>query len=102
MGRIAPFSGPLSLNICIHWPTPQSISPVQRRRISERELPTKRPDLDNIVKLYLDAMQGLVFEDDSQIVGLYCTQRYTPTPGYVDVEVYQHEAIDLTQTLDGK
>ena len=31
--------------------------------------PTKRPDLDNIAKAVLDALNGLAYQDDSQIVG---------------------------------
>lgn len=31
--------------------------------------PTQRPDLDNYDKLVLDALQGIVYADDSQVVG---------------------------------
>ena len=39
--------------------------------------PTKRPDLDNIVKLILDGLNGVAFHDDSQIVNLIAERRWT-------------------------
>lgn len=42
--------------------------------------PTTRPDLDNYVKLF-DALNGIVFRDDNQIVDLYASKRYSRTPG---------------------
>jgi len=64
------------------------------------ELPAKRPDLDNIVKLYMDAMNGLVFEDDSQIVSLYADKRYSTEEGVI-VEIFSHEAVAASGVLDG-
>jgi len=64
------------------------------------ELPAKRPDHDNIVKLYMDAMNGLVLEDDSQIVSLYADKRYSTEEG-VTVEIFSHEAVAASGVLDG-
>ena len=37
----------------------------------------KTPDSDNIVKIYLDAMNGIVYEDDRLVVKLLVCKRYT-------------------------
>lgn len=37
---------------------------------------TKRPDLDNICKVVLDALNKVAYNDDSQIVELIATKRY--------------------------
>lgn len=42
--------------------------------------PTGKPDLDNIAKLYCDALNGIVWKDDSQIVNMQLTKRYGPEP----------------------
>ncbi len=40
-----------------------------------------RPDLDNLCKLVMDAMNNLVFEDDSQVCKLICEKRYSDVEG---------------------
>jgi Holliday junction resolvase RusA-like endonuclease len=42
--------------------------------------PTGKPDLDNIAKLYCDALNGIVWKDDSQIVNMQLTKRYGHEP----------------------
>ena len=42
--------------------------------------PTKRPDLSNIVKCIEDALTGVVWHDDSQIVRLIAIKRYSDYP----------------------
>jgi len=41
---------------------------------------TKRPDLDNIIKFFLDSMNGLVFTDDSLIWKLKAQKVYSLDP----------------------
>lgn len=38
--------------------------------------PTKKPDIDNIVKIVLDAMNELAFKDDTQITKLEVEKIY--------------------------
>lgn len=41
----------------------------------------KRPDIDNLAKLVMDAMNGLVYEDDAQVVKLRCEKVYHEKDG---------------------
>lgn len=41
---------------------------------------TKKGDVDNIAKLCLDALTGVVYHDDAQIFDLHITVRYSDTP----------------------
>ena len=50
------------------------------------EYHTKRPDIDNCTKAILDALNGLLYRDDSQIVKLTATKRYADRPG-VEIRV---------------
>jgi len=36
----------------------------------------KTPDLDNLVKLAMDAMTGVVYLNDAQVISLYCYKHY--------------------------
>ena len=56
--------------------------------LEAKERPTKKPDADNIVKAILDALNGLVYKDDSCIVELSCVKYYSDVPS---VEVYVDE-----------
>jgi Holliday junction resolvase RusA-like endonuclease len=46
----------------------------------------KKPDIDNVAKCFLDAMNGIVYKDDSQVVSLHVTKEYG-TVGMVEVMV---------------
>jgi Holliday junction resolvase RusA-like endonuclease len=48
------------------------------------ERPCKKPDCDNILKAYFDAMNKIVYDDDSQIVEIYSKKVYG-TIGMVEV-----------------
>lgn len=42
---------------------------------------TKKPDLDNVIKALKDAMTGIVWRDDAQIVSLTARKYYGDVPG---------------------
>lgn len=44
-------------------------------------------DIDNMPKPILDALKGLVFEDDSQVTDLICRKRYRHDNEYVHIIV---------------
>ena len=43
-------------------------------------MPTKRPDIDNILKVVLDALNGVAYYDDSQVVRVVGTKAYNKEP----------------------
>ncbi len=51
--------------------------------------PTKKPDIDNIAKVILDALNKLAFKDDNQITKLSIEKVYSEEEKvYVKVEEY--------------
>ncbi len=42
--------------------------------------PTKKPDCDNIAKICLDALNGIAYFDDSQVVELVVNKTYSRNP----------------------
>jgi len=58
-----------------------------------REMVVK-PDLDKLCRATIDAMSGVVFSDDAQIVALNCWKRYG-TPERVEVSITRLEGSAL-------
>lgn len=76
-----PVSAPLSIDLGVALPVPGSWPLWKRTAALARViLPAGRPDLDNYLKT-LDALNGLVWADDSQIVTLRVKKFYYPKPG---------------------
>ncbi len=42
--------------------------------------PTKKPDCDNLAKVICDALNGIAYYDDSQIVEITISKYYSGTP----------------------
>lgn len=65
---------------------PKSWSKKKREAALRGEiLPTSRPDVDNYLKT-LDALIGLAYEDDSQIVQTIAEKKYAENP-YVEIRI---------------
>ena len=77
MGSSPPLETPVAVFCYVQVPTPSGLSKTRTKAcLDGLERPTKRPDLDNIVKAYLDGMNGVVYLDDKQVVSLHCTKTY--------------------------
>ncbi len=49
--------------------------------------PLKKPDIDNVVKIILDSLNGVAYEDDTQIVRLTAVKKWTPDYPRVEVKI---------------
>ena len=80
----AMFDEPIAVQVAAYLPIALSWS---RRRqaaaLAGEILPAKRPDLDNIYKLAIDACNGIAFRDDAQIVALAAFKLYSLKPRLV-------------------
>jgi Holliday junction resolvase RusA-like endonuclease len=65
MGGAAPFVGPVEMSVRATWPAPPSWSAKKRAGAKWK---TSRPDSSNICKLIEDALIGVAYLDDAQIV----------------------------------
>jgi Holliday junction resolvase RusA-like endonuclease len=80
MGMGEPFDCPLSVKVEALTPIPASWSLKKQASAAAGELcPTGKPDADNIAKL-VDALNGVVWRDDSAIVSMLIVKRYSLTP----------------------
>ena len=73
-----PFSVPLRIQFVGAYGVPKSWS---KKAIINAKWKTSRPDIDNMVKGCMDAMTGIIYEDDAQVCELFVRKTYSPIPG---------------------
>jgi len=87
MGSQKPLETPVSVFLYIRLPVPQSYSKKRTEAcLAGSERPAKKPDIDNVAKCFLDAMNGVVYLDDTQVVDLHIKKLYSAVAG-VDVAI---------------
>ncbi len=83
--------GPVILTPRIYRQIPKSFSITPRSKAHAGELrPTTKPDVSNVLKSIEDALNGVVWVDDRQIVGLVVSKAYDDNPR-VEVEIREIE-----------
>ena len=70
----------IMVDIEFRIPIPQSYSKKKKAEL-EWTPHNKKPDLDNLVKAVLDALNGVAFEDDSLISDINASKTYAEEPG---------------------
>ena len=83
------YTGAIKVDIRACFEIPKSYSKKQKFEASRGFLaPTKKPDADNIAKVVLDALNGVAFEDDKNVVSLNVKKEYTVGDEHLMVDVY--------------
>lgn len=83
--------GPLSMTIWAYYGIPASWSKKKRDEALRRLIrPAVKPDADNIVKVICDALNGIAYLDDKQIVDLKMSKFYDARPR-VEVVIVEGE-----------
>lgn len=88
--KFKPLEGRLSVSITAIFNIPKSTKKQDVSKMLENTIsPTKKPDIDNIVKIILDAMNKFAFKDDTQITKLSVEKKYgTEEKILVSIEEY--------------
>ena len=59
----------ISVDVTAVYPIPKSVTKATRAAIEEGKiLPKKKPDIDNVLKIVLDSLNGIAYKDDAQVV----------------------------------
>lgn len=75
----SPICGPCALSVRITVEPPKSWTRKRRAdAYNQMIFPTSKPDLDNCVKLICDALNGVAWLDDSQIIQMITTKLFGP------------------------
>ena len=76
-----PIEEPIEVDIVFYMPIAMSTSKKRQKLMALNEIKhTKKPDIDNIIKKYFDAMNGIVYKDDRQIWHVSATKKYSTNP----------------------
>ena len=75
-----PLKDPISANMTFYITRPKShFGTGKNRQTLKASAPlyiTTKPDLDNLIKFYLDVLNGLAYQDDKQIVEIHAKKLY--------------------------
>lgn len=86
-----PATGPLEVRLKFYRHIQQSVSKKERAlRLSGAHRPIVKPDTDNYIKSTLDALNGVLWADDNQIVDLSASKFYSDNPR-IEIEVKELE-----------
>ena len=90
MGTLEVLATPISMRIVALYLIPLSWSKRKQLQALNGELIPGKPDLDNVAKAVLDAGNGVIYQDDKQVIRLVIEKRFAFEPR---VEVYVHEVL---------
>lgn len=74
--RRPPLIYPIELEIVLTYTIPKSWS----KKKKDTAVFPRKPDIDNVAKAVMDALEGVIYVDDSQVADLIVTKRYAPCP----------------------
>jgi Holliday junction resolvase RusA-like endonuclease len=76
-----PLTMPVAVFMVINVAIPASYSKKRKEAcLLGVEMPCKKPDIDNVAKGILDAMNGIVYKDDVQVIRLTLHKQYSTEP----------------------
>lgn len=73
-----PLDIPLKVTVQFFMTKPDSV---------RRSLPCVKPDIDNLLKSFLDGCNKIIWADDSLICSLFATKHYSDGAGYICLTV---------------
>lgn len=73
-------SGAVTIGINFYYEVPKTDSKKLRQaKIDKKINPTKKPDIDNLIKSVLDGLNGVAYLDDCQVVAIIAYKFYGET-----------------------
>ena len=88
--RFKILEGRIKVSIIAYFSIPKATKKADIEQMLENNIsPTKKPDIDNIVKVVLDAMNKFAFKDDNQITKIDVEKKYALEDKiYIKIEEY--------------
>ena len=91
-GNMIPKGTPVGVEVQCRFRIPCSYTKRRKEQCRENlELPLKKPDGDNVLKIVCDALNGLAYTDDTQVSDMVVRKRYGTDEGYIRVRVWEIE-----------
>lgn len=85
-----PLEERIKIIIIAYFELPKKVSKIKEAEmLADIISPTKKPDIDNITKIILDALNKFAYKDDAQITEIKVIKKYSRTPKViVQIEEY--------------
>lgn len=82
--------GAVNMNIVYAFRRPQSLSKKERNEIDNGKIvpKTTKPDIDNLTKAILDALNGIFWKDDAQVTQIKI-QKVWSSKDQIEVEIWE-------------
>lgn len=92
-GRMA--ETPVMVSVCIYHAIPKSWSKAKRQRAQEGKIiPICKPDIDNVAKVLLDALNGIAWRDDTLVTGISLAKRYTSGEPCIAFQIVEDKGLE--------
>ena len=76
-----PLDGPVKMIVTVSRGVPKSWSKKKKAEaMAGTVYPTTKPDIDNILKGLMDALKGIVWRDDAQVISVEASKEYAEHP----------------------
>lgn len=91
LGDQPPLESPVAMHIKAFYPIAASWTKKKQQAALAGQIPPGKPDLDNVAKAVLDALNGVAYLDDKQVVRLVLTKEYSFEPR-VEIRIVERAA----------
>jgi len=69
------------VDVIAYLPIPKGATKTQATGMAQKTiLPSRKPDVDNILKVVLDALNGVAYKDDARVYKTSCVKFYSAEP----------------------
>jgi len=98
-----PIEDPVAIYLRFFMPLPKSLSKAKKLEMASTPCTTRNGDIDNIIKMYTDCMNGIVYKDDSQIYSVDSIKVYSFEPRVeIGIVVYPGKGICYEEKRSNK
>lgn len=86
------YDGACTVKITAYFSIPKSWTKAKKLEVISKAMqPQTKPDIDNIIKVVMDGLNGVAYHDDKQVVMVSAEKRYSQNTEGLDIGVYGHD-----------
>lgn len=91
-GKVIPAGSYVTVAVDAYFKIPKSYAKGKRLACKYNiNRPDKKPDIDNVLKVVLDALNKVDYEDDKQVIGIICRKWYSRSSGFLKIQILEDE-----------
>lgn len=89
-GKMIPAGSYVAVTVDAYFRIPKSYTKRKRLECEHNIIrPDKKPDIDNVLKVVLDALNKVAYKDDKQVIGVICRKWYSRSSGFLKVQIIE-------------